>query len=97
MTDKEIKDLKYQLTEDEVSDLSYGYFKMATVKALLEENELLKKKLNKAIELLIEYNIPCEMNDFMNKNVDYCSSNCGVDEEVYKKCWLRYIEQELEK
>lgn len=64
---------------------------------LQQENELLKKKLDKAIELLIEYNMPCEMNDFMNKNVDYCSSNCGVDEEVYKKCWLRYIEQELEK
>ena len=42
----------------------------------------LERKLNKAIELLIEYNMPCEMNDFMNKNVDYCSSNCGVDEEV---------------
>lgn len=64
-------------------------------KKFKEENELLKKKLDKAIELLIEYNTPCEMNDFMNKNVDYCSSNCGVDEEVYKKCWLRYIEQEL--
>lgn len=64
---------------------------------LKKENELLKKKLNKAIELLIEYNMPCEMNDFMNKNVDYCSSNCGVDKEVFKKCWLRYIEQELEK
>lgn len=66
-------------------------------KKFKEENELLKKKLNKAIELLIEYNIPCEKNDFMNKNVDYCSRNCGVDEEVFKKCWLRYIEQELEK
>lgn len=64
---------------------------------LLGENEELQKKLDKAIELLIEYNMPCEMNDFVNKNVDYCSSNCSVDEEVFKKCWLRYIEQELEK
>ena len=97
MTDKEIKDLKYQLTEDEVSDLSYGYFKIATVKALLEENEQLKKKLNKAIEILIEYHMPCDIDEFWNKNIDYCMDNCSVDEEVYKKCWLRYIEQELEK
>ena len=64
---------------------------------LEQENIKLQKKLDKAIELLIEYNIPCEMNDFMNKNVDYCMDNCSVDEEVYKKCWLRYIELELKK
>ena len=71
------------ITSDVVNGLHYEYSQ-------------LKKKLDKVIELLIEYNMPCEMNDFMNKNVDYCSSNCSVDEEVYKKCWLRYIEQELE-
>lgn len=57
----------------------------------------LERKLDKAIELLIEYNMPCEINDFMNKNVDYCMDNCSVDEEVFKKCWLRYIELELKK
>ena len=59
--------------------------------------EDLEKKLDKAIEMLLEYHMPCEMNDFMNKNIDYFSSNCSVDEEVFKKCWLRYIEQELDK
>lgn len=59
--------------------------------------EELIKKYDKALELLSEYNMPCEIDDFMNKNVDYCSMNCSVDEEVFKKCWNRYIEQELEK
>lgn len=66
-------------------------------KQLQQENQQLKKKLDKAIELLIEYHMPCDIDDFNIKNSDYCSSNCSVDEEVFKKCWLRYIEQELEK
>lgn len=66
-------------------------------KKIKEENELLKKKLDKAIEMLIDYNLPCDIDEFNIKNSDYCSRNCSVDEEVFKKCWLRYIEQELEK
>jgi len=66
-------------------------------KKFKEENELLKKKLDKAIEMLIEYQMPCDIDEFWNKNIDYCMDNCSVDEEVYKKCWLRYIKQELEK
>lgn len=77
-----LKDTEYE-TQKEQYDIVSDYIKK------------LQKKLDKAIELLIEYNMPCEMNGFMNKNVDYCSSNCGVDEEVFKKCWLKYIEQEL--
>ena len=57
----------------------------------------LETKLNKAIELLIKENLPCDIENFNIRNADYCSSNCSVDEEVFKKCWLKYIEQELEK
>lgn len=61
MTAKDLKELKYQLTEDEASDLSYGYFKMATVKELLEENEklnhykLLYQKVKDRNDKAIEY------------------------------------------
>ena len=67
------------------------------ISELEQENKLLKKKLDKAIEMLIDYNLPCDIDNFNIKNSDYCSSNCSVDEEVFKKCWLKYIEQELEK
>lgn len=62
---------------------------------LLEENQSLKSKYNKALSKLVEYNPPCELDGFMDKNIDYCSMNCGVDEEVFKECWNRYIEQQL--
>ena len=61
-----------------------------------QQYEHLQKKLNKAIEMLIEYNLPCDIENFNIRNADYCSSNCSVDEEIFKKCWLKYIEQELE-
>lgn len=64
---------------------------------LMEEVNKLELKYDKALELLSEYNMPCEIDDFMNKNVEYCSKNCGVDEEIFKKCWDKFIEQELEK
>ena len=66
------------------------------IKDLKTENQTLEKKLNKAINLLIEYNLPCDIENFNIRNADYCSSNCSVDKEVFKKCWLKYIEQELE-
>lgn len=64
---------------------------------LLEENQQLKQEYNKALELLCNYNMPCDLDGFMDKNTDYCSVNCGVDEEVFKECWRRYIKQELNK
>ena len=72
------------ITSDVVNGLHYEYLQ-------------LKKKLDKAIEMLIEYQMPCDIDEFWNKNINYCMDNCSVDEEVFKKCWLRYIEQELEK
>ena len=62
---------------------------------LQQENQSLKDKYNKALSVLAEYYPPCELDGFMDKNVDYCSINCGVDEEVFKECWNRYIEQQL--
>lgn len=54
-----------------------------------------EKKYDKALELLQEYNMPCEIDDFMEHNSDYCMDNCSVDEEVYKKCWDKFIEWKL--
>ena len=56
----------------------------------------LQQKYDKALSLLVEYNIPCEIDDFMNKNSDYCKLNCGVDNKVFKKCWDKFIEQKIE-
>lgn len=55
------------------------------------------QKYDKALELLREYNMPCEIDDFMNENVDYCSRHCSVDDGVFKSCWDLFIEQKLEK
>lgn len=64
---------------------------------VMKENQQLKEKYKKALELLTEYNLPCEIDDFNTKkeNLDYCSKNCSVDEEIFTKCWDRFIEQEL--
>lgn len=64
-------------------------------KQLMEENKELKKQLDYALKLLAEMFLPCERDDFMYKYSDYCQSNCGVDEEVFKKCWLMYIKDKL--
>lgn len=74
-----------------------GAYGFCTVKELLEKYDELQQKYNKALELLCEYNMPCEIDEFMDKNTDYCSRNCSVDDEVFKQCWNRFIEQKLEK
>ena len=65
---------------------------------LQQENQQLKEKYNKALEILTEYNLPYEIDKFNTKeeNLDYCSKNCSVDEEIFIKCWDRFIEQEIE-
>lgn len=62
---------------------------------LLEENKNLKSQLDCALKLLSDMNPPCEIDGFMDNHTDYCEINCGVDEEVFKKCWLMYIKDEL--
>lgn len=62
----------------------------------------LDKKYKYALDILLEiYGPPCEMKtkgeEFMNADIDYCATNCGVDDEVFRECWNRYIEMELGK
>ena len=61
-----------------------------------KDKEYLQKELDCALGILSE-NPPCERDGFMDKHTDYCSLNCGVDEEVFKKCWLMYIDEILER
>lgn len=63
-----------------------------------KENKRLKevqKKLDCVLEMLVKWSSPCELDGFMDKHSDYCEKNCSVDEEVFKKCWLMYIENKL--
>lgn len=60
----------------------------------------LDKKYNYALNMLLElYGPPCEMitkgEEFMNSDIDRCMTACGVDDEVFRECWNRYIEREL--
>lgn len=60
-----------------------------------KEIERINNKYRKALELLIDYNLPCEVDDFMNVHSNYCETHCGVDEEQYKRCWNKYIEWKI--
>lgn len=59
-------------------------------KMLEKEIKRLNKKYNKALELLADYNLPCEYQEGIMPD-DYCEENC----DDYKKCWNKYIELEL--
>lgn len=67
----------------------------SNIEILEQENQKLKEKYNKALSIMANYSPPCEKNGFMDRNTDYCRMNCGVDEEIFKNCWDKYIEQEL--
>lgn len=84
---------QYQLEWSDPNEFGTVY-----AKELLIELKNLKNKYNKALQLLTEYNLPCEIDSFNAKdeNLEYCSKNCSVDEEIFIKCWDRFIEQELE-
>ena len=62
---------------------------------LQQENQKLKKQLDYALKLLSEIYPPCDIDGFMDKHSDYCEINCGVDEEIFKNCWLLYIDDKL--
>ena len=87
-----IKEIKINVP-DEHFFLEYN----TEIYKIIEENQILTKKYNKALQLLTDYNLPCDIDDFNTKeeNIDYCFQNCSVDESVYLKCWDRFIEQEL--
>lgn len=61
-----------------------GNYIIKFIVGLGKENEQLQKKLDKAIELLIA----SEYKQFLINE---------KGKETIKECWLRYIEQELEK
>ena len=65
------------------------------IEILEKENQELKKQLDCALEILSEVYPPCDIDNFMDKHSDYCQLNCGVDIEIFKKCWLMYIEEKL--
>ena len=69
------------------------------IKRLQEENQQLKEKYNKALELLVSYKLPCDIDNFntIEDNIEYCIKNCSVDEEIFIKCWDRFITQKIEK
>ena len=65
-----------------------------------------EEKYKYAIDMLIEiYGPPCEMFikdpttnksiEFMNLDFDRCNTACGVDDEVFRECWNRYIEKAI--
>lgn len=62
------------------------------IEELQQENKHLKDKYDCVLKMLADHNPPCELDGFMDKHTDYCSFNCGVDEEIFKKCWDLYIE-----
>ena len=79
----------------EIEDLQKRYdCLMEAHKISDEDNERLNNKYNKALELLTDFNMPCECCDCKISD-EYCEENCGVDDESYKKCWDKYIELEL--
>lgn len=69
------------------------------IKQLEKENQEYKEKYNKALELLASCKLPCDIDNFntMEDHIEYCIKNCSVDEEIFIKCWDRFITQKIEK
>lgn len=59
---------------------------------LIDERDILREKYNKALDILLDFDMPCEIDDFNTTDIEWCSKNCSNDEETFKKCWNRYIE-----
>lgn len=85
--DKEIERLKNKVKE--INEEMNYQINLKTKNA--NEINRLNKKYNKALELLADYNMPCEYDEGKIPD-DYCEENCDDD---YKKCWAKYIELEL--
>jgi len=66
------------------------------IEILLDYITNLQEKYDKALELLVDFNMPCEIDDFNLLDTDYCELNCSVDDEQYKKCWNKFIEWRLQ-
>ena len=83
----DIDSLELFIKENNIKDYSI-YMDMT-------EYNSLKDKYDKSLELLSSFGLPCEREDFMNTEIDFCFSNCSVDMEAFKKCWDRYLEKDL--
>lgn len=55
----------------------------------------LQKKYDKALHILADYSMPCELDDFNLLDTDYCETNCSNDDEQFPNCWNEYIEWSL--
>jgi hypothetical protein len=66
-------------------------------KELKQKVNQIENKYNKALELLVDFNLPCERQMFMDRYSEWCELNCSVSDKCYKRCWNKYIEVELEK
>lgn len=88
--------LNSDMTKDRIYPSMVIRSQSEAIELLEKENKALQQKYDKALQILCEYSVPCEIESFMDKNTDYCSKNCSFDEEIFKRCWSLYIEQELE-
>lgn len=93
---QEIFRIKYKETMDSLNIIKDNYYDLDVqyqeeINKKDKEIERLNKKYNKALELLADYNMPCEYDEGKIPD-DYCEENCDDD---YKKCWDKYIELEL--
>lgn len=86
--------IRHFLIETEFGD-KFDVVEYPEYQKLQQENQELKKQLDCALGLLSEMYPPCEKDGFMDKHSDYCELNCGVDEEIFKKCWLMYIKDKV--
>ena len=101
MKNKEIEILLEYLKDEKweyyPSDLiPYKVLLMEERDLLLSYIEQLENKYDKALETLVDFNTPCERDDFNLLDTDYCELNCSNDDEQYKRCWNRWIEWRLE-
>lgn len=103
MNEEELEKLRKILTDGGVrhyiletfDNVKFDVVEFREYEKIEKENQKLKKQLDYALKLLSEIYLPCDIDGFMDNHSDYCQINCGVDEDVFKKCWLLYIEEKL--
>lgn len=90
------KPTSLQLVEDLKEEEQSRTISRDIVFGLHYEYLTLQKKYEKVLSIMSSFYPPCELDGFMDKNAEYCFMNCGLDDEIFKKCWDRYIEESLE-
>ena len=63
---------------------------------LIDGLNRLNNKYEKALDLLNNFDLPCEKDNFNIVNSDYCQRNCTNDNEQFKKCWDKFIEWKID-